>query len=332
VSKTVKLREKTLLALYTATGSYISGEALADEFGVSRGAVWKCVAQLKREGHVIEAVPNKGYRLVAGTLSAQAVTARLRGPAQKCQVFYYGTVDSTNQLLKKMAEDGAPEGVVVVANTQTRGRGQRERSFFSPEGTGLYISVLLRQSLRFSRPRYLTAAAATAAAEAVRDICGLNVGVKWVNDIFLRDRKVGGILTEGSLEYESGYTAYAVLGFGLNALAPAGGFPAELPAAASLYAPGAAPAGDIRGKLAAEFLSRLFLYCDQLQEKEFLTSYRRLSCLLGRRLACYNDGRVFTAEAVDIDDEARLIVRLDDGREEALLAGEVSLISEGINV
>ncbi|MDR0434222.1 MAG: biotin--[acetyl-CoA-carboxylase] ligase [Gracilibacteraceae bacterium] len=325
----MKLREKTLLALCAAAGNYISGEALAEKFGVSRGAIWKCVTRLKNDGHVIEAAPKKGYRLTAGVLSAQAVMAPLRGAAQKCRVFYYETVDSTNQLLKKMAEDGAPEGAVVVANAQTRGRGQRERGFFSPEGTGLYISVLLRQSLCFSQRRYLAASAAVAAAEAVREVCGLNIGLKWVNDLWLGDRKVGGILTEGSLEYESGHAAYAVLGFGLNVLPPAAGFPSELAgAASSLYHPGALPASDIRGRLAAEFLSGLFLHCGQLKEKKFLPAYRRLSCLPGRRVTCSGGGRVFTAKAVGIDDEARLVVRLDDGREEALTMGEVRVVPE----
>jgi BirA family biotin operon repressor/biotin-[acetyl-CoA-carboxylase] ligase len=252
--------------------------------------------------------------------------ALLRGPARKCLVYCHGTVDSTNLLLKKMAEDGAPEGTVIIADAQTRGRGQRGRAFYSPAGTGLYISVLLRQTLH-GQTRYITAAAAVAAAEAIEEICGLPVGIKWVNDIYLQGKKAGGILTESSFECESGHAVYAVLGLGLNVAAPERGFPSELSgSAAFLYAPGAAPEADMRGMLAAEFLSRLLLYAGR--PEKVLPAYRRMSCLLGQRLACYSDGRVFAAEAVDIDDEARLVVRLSDGREETLSAGEVTVMPE----
>ncbi|MDR1604303.1 MAG: biotin--[acetyl-CoA-carboxylase] ligase [Gracilibacteraceae bacterium] len=325
----IKLSERVLTALHAAAGASVSGGALAKEFGVSRTAVWKIILRLRDEGHVIESAPRKGYRLIAGALSAPAVMSPLRGPARQCQVYYYNTLESTNLILKQLAEEGAPEGTVMVANAQTQGRGQRGREFFSPPGTGLYLSVLLRRSLHLGAARCLTAAAAVAAAEAVREVCALSVGIKWVNDIYLHGRKAGGILTEGALEYESGYTAYAVLGLGLNLLAPAQGFPPELSdTVTSLYAPGAEPETDVRGRLAAEFLSRLFMYCDSLEEKEFLPAYRRLSCLPGRRLACYGGGRVFSAVAVGIDDEARLIVRLSDGREEVLTAGEVSVLPE----
>jgi BirA family biotin operon repressor/biotin-[acetyl-CoA-carboxylase] ligase len=325
----VKLPEKVLAALRISEGAYVSGETLAKEFGVSRSAVWKCVARLKQEGYAVDAVTNRGYRLAAGALSAAAVTALLRGSARRCRIFYHGTLESTNRLLKKMAEDGAPEGTVVLANAQTRGRGQRGRNFFSPGGTGLYISVLLHRPLRFDTRRYLTAAAAVAAAEAIKEICALSVGIKWVNDIWVRGQKAGGILTEGSMEYESGYAAYAVLGLGLNIMAPARGFPSELAATAtSLYAPGAEPAGGVRNQLAAEFLSRLFLYCERLEEKIFLPEYRRLSFLPGRRLACYGNGRVFTADALEIDNEANLVVRLSDGSKKTLSMGEVTVIPE----
>lgn len=261
-------------------------------------------------------------------LTAGGIRRALGGAAEGLSIEALEEAGSTNQLLHDRAEDGAPDGMVLTAETQTQGRGRRARRFFSPPDCGLYLSVLLRPSMPPEDAPLLTAAAAAAAAEAVETVSGRGAQIKWVNDVLLNGRKVCGILTEGRVSAETGRFAYVVVGAGFNVCPPPDGFPPELAGLAGTVLPEARCGA--RAQLAAEFLRRLRTYAAELPQRTFLAPYRALSIVPGRRVTVYRtDGTRRAATALALDERCRLTVAYDDGSHEALDSGEVSLHLEG---
>ena len=212
----------------------ISGEYLATQLGLSRAAVWKRVHRLKAQGYVIEGSPRRGYRLLAvpDKLLPEEVLQGLKTGVFTGPVHYFETLDSTNDLAKALAVQGAPEGTVVVAEAQTSGRGRLGREWDSPPGVGLYVSLVLRPMLPPMELPQITLTTAVAVVRAVRRVAGLAPGIKWPNDLLLNGKKLGGILTE--METESDRIRHVVVGLGLNVNNP--GFPPELAATATSLA------------------------------------------------------------------------------------------------
>lgn len=313
-----------LLALLTGrAGEYLSGEELAQQLGVSRTAVWKAVNTLRKAGFEIDAVQNKGYSLVGSrdVLHEGAVRKYLTQPIG--QLLVQSTVTSTNALLRELAADRAPEGTVVIAGEQTRGRGRLGRSFYSPADTGLYLSLLLRpEGFSPAQAVRMTTMAAVAVCQAIEAVSGRNARIKWVNDIFLDSRKVCGILTEGSFDLETGSLNSIILGVGINVYTPADGFPRELEQIAGAVLPN--PVTDGRSRLAAEFLNR-FLELYRQQDSTYAAEYRRRSLVLGRQVLVITPAEQKTALALDVDEECRLLVQYPDGKTEALSSAEISV-------
>ena len=187
-----------ILELLESSGAPLSGEEMARQLGVSRNAVWKAVQRLREDGYQIEAATNRGYQLVSAdnALTPQSVRRLLEGPAQSCAIEVRDSVTSTNTVLKSIAEQGGAEGMALIAQQQTQGKGRLGRSFLSPKGTGLYLSVLLRPRFPAEEALSITTAAAVAVAETIDQLTGQQAKIKWVNDVYLRGRKVCGILTE----------------------------------------------------------------------------------------------------------------------------------------
>ena len=315
-------KETVLQCLTQADGAAVSGAQMAEQAGVSRAAVWKAICALRDDGYAIDAVTRGGYTLRAdgGRLTAAAVTARLRTPG--LAVTALENTDSTNTCVRRLAEDGAPEGPVVVAAAQTAGRGRSGKSFLSPAGTGLYMSVLLRPQLAMGDALLITTAAAVAVAHAVERVAAVTAQIKWVNDVYVDGKKVGGILTEGALDLENGGLRYAILGIGINICPPAGGFPPELaPIAGALTETGGEA---LRAPLAAAVLDEFFALYPHLTEKPFYDDYVSRSLLTGRQIEVLRGGMHLPATALGIDRDLHLRVRYADGSEENLAAGEVS--------
>ena len=198
---------------------YISGQEICSRFGVSRTAVWKVMNQLKEEGYEIEAVQNKGYCLKASpdVVGEDEIKSRFDGRGKGhwagSRLMYYPETGSTNTDAKKAAEEGAPEGTLVVTDCQNTGRGRRGRNWSSPKGCNLYFTLLLRPDCRPEQACMLTLVMAIAAAEAVTEL-GVSAGIKWPNDIVAHGKKICGILTEMSAEPD--YIHYVVIGCGIN--------------------------------------------------------------------------------------------------------------------
>lgn len=323
----MQIKEQVFALLEKNAGRCISGAQMAKELGVSRNAVWKAVQALKQEGAAVDGVTNKGYCLAAGAdcLSARAVQERLADNAARCRVEVYKTLPSTNTFLKEKAESGAEEGLVILAQEQTSGKGRLGRSFFSPPLSGLYMSLLLRPQMRAQESLYITTAAAVAVAQAIEEVSGQKAQIKWVNDVYCQGKKVCGILTEAAMDLESGTLRYAVLGIGVNVRIPEGGFGAELKDIATALYPHDAPASASRNLLAAAILNHFFSFYGHLQDKAFMDDYRARSFLQGKQIVYQRGGELLEAVVEGIDEQARLLIRQKDGTRTALYAGEVSV-------
>ena len=316
------LRDDLLAELEKRRGEDVSGQALAERFGVSRSAVWKAVNALRAAGFEISSTPNRGYRLRAedDRLSAAGVRAALGETCAGLRVRVYETLDSTNQEAKRLLAAGEPCPMLLLAEEQTAGRGRRGRGFYSPAGEGLYMTLALQPRAALSQATLLTAAAAVAVAQAVEALTALACQIKWVNDVYLDGKKLCGILTEASGSFEADALSSVCAGIGVNVRTR--DFPEELAGrACSLW-----PRAVSRNRLAAEIAVRLLNFAADLGARDFLEEYRRRSLVLGKAVTFTRGGGERRALAVGIGENGELIVRYDDGREEALNAGEVRLL------
>lgn len=327
----MNIKEKVLELLEKEKGDSISGNRLALELGVSRNAVWKAVKGLQAEGYAISAVTNKGYCLKPENdiLSVQSISGYLLPELRHLQLEVHKSLDSTNTRVKEYAAQGKPEGLIVVAEEQTAGRGRMGRKFYSPSMSGVYISFLFRPRFSAQESLFLTTAAAVAAAEAIEEVSGNRAEIKWVNDVFCHGRKVCGILTEASVNVENSMLEYAVTGIGFNIREPEEGFPEEIRnVAGGIFLHDdtglAATEHEARSRLAAGMINHFWLYYQHLTERTFMAEYRRRSFLLGKEVRTLSEPPV-TGLAVDVDDDGHLILELQDGSRTALSSGEVSI-------
>lgn len=240
-------------------------------------------------------------------------------------VTVYSQVTSTNTLLHEVAQNGASEGAVIVAESQTAGRGRRGHTFWSPDSTGVYLSVLLRPTLAAETiVPLLTPAAAVAAARAVEAVSGRVADIKWVNDIYCEKKKVCGILTEGRHDAQTDNLAYAIVGVGFNVFAPANGFPEEIRDRAGAVLTEVVPLA--RERITAAFLNEFWALYQQLPTVGFHSEYRERCLRLGRLVSVPAPSGDKRAEITDITENFELRVKLEDGTIADLNAGDVSII------
>ena len=320
----MKTKEKLLTLFEKNKGVYFSGEEIAEKLSVSRTAVWKAVNSLRKEGYKIHAVQNKGYCLASDTdiLSVQGIQKYLESACSQIKLTVLPAAASTNALLREKAAAGAPEGCVLIAGSQTEGRGRTGRKFYSPPDTGLYMSLLLRPfRCPAQKARKYTVMAAVAACKAIESLSDRKPLIKWVNDIYMDGKKVSGILTEASVALEDGFLDYVILGIGINVYPPENGFPEELKNIAGAVFSEAM--GDGKNRLAAAFLNCFMALCQSLEDSSYIQEYRERSFLIGREILVLLPEGTKKASALDVDGECRLIVRYKDGTVAALDSGEV---------
>lgn len=324
----ITVKDRVLLILEENKGSTISGEALAKALNVSRAAVWKAMKQLQEEGYEISASTNRGYclDLNSDVLSMQGIASYVRATPQP-RIIVYETIDSTNKLAKSLAVEGALHGTCVAANMQTEGRGRLGRSFFSPPQSGIYLSIILRPEIDISKATLITTMASVATSTAISDVCGIETDIKWVNDLYFRDKKVCGILTEAVTNFETGKIDSIVVGIGINCAPPNCDLPDEIK---DIY--GFIPGGFSysRNQLTAEVISRVMELCSSIEDGDysFIEEYRRRSMIIGNKINIFKGGLnhdPIKATAIDIDKFGGLIVKYENGKTETLTSGEVSI-------
>ena len=319
------LRDDVLLLLTEAEG-YVSGEEMREKLGVTRAAVSQAVRALRAAGYDIDAVTNRGYCLRArpDTLTAGDVLPYLP-EARRARVQCFAQIDSTNSYLKAEAMAGAPDGLCAIADRQTAGRGRAGRSFRSDAGQGVYLSMLLRPACAPTAAMTVTAHVAVAVCRAL-ERCGVQPGIKWTNDLVLGTKKICGILTELTVEAESGTVDSIVAGIGVNVRQRPEDFPEELRAiAGSVYSETGLELS--RARLAAEMVRALDeMYLDWRRDpRAYLSDYRARCVTVGRPVRVVRGEDVRTGFAEAVDDAFALVVRRADGSREAVSSGEVSV-------
>ena len=321
-------RETILSLLLEHQNQFLSGESMSQQLGISRAAVWKAIESLRQEGYVITSAPTRGYRLDSapdrireGELSSHLKHCEL-GSSLVC----LDTIDSTNTECKRRAMARAPHGLAILSEEQTGGRGRLGRSFHSPQGCGLYLSLLLRPQLPPQEVVDFTAWVAVAVCDGIEAACGIRPKIKWTNDIVLGGNKLCGILTELGLESETNSLQYLVTGIGINVNHSPEDFDEEIRAIATSLAQYLGKPVR-RASLAAEVLKALdkmysgFPY----NKQEYLERYRADCITPGNQVQLITPVSRQEAYARSIDDEFRLVVEFPDGTQKALSAGEVSV-------
>jgi BirA family biotin operon repressor/biotin-[acetyl-CoA-carboxylase] ligase len=323
--RTAEMKSRILWAL-SHTDGYVSGQELCEKYEVSRTAIWKVINQLKEEGYEIESVPRRGYRILArpDVITDAEVGSRLETKWAGRTLYYYETTGSTNVDAAALARDGAPEGTLVIAEEQGSGKGRRGRSWMTPAGSAIAMSLVVRPQINPVNVSMVTLVMGLAVARACRAFCQVEARIKWPNDVIVDGRKISGILTEMSSEID--YVRYLIIGTGINTGVEE--FPPELQSkAASLHQlMGKKP--DRAGLIAAcmEYFEEYYEIFLETQDFTALKApYNELLAGIGGTVRVLEPGSEYNGISEGINERGELLVRREDGTLEAVYAGEVSV-------
>lgn len=319
------MRNKILEELYINKGNYISGEVLRTKLGVSRTAIWKHINALKSEGYNIETIPRKGYMLLEmeDKLLPKEIEVLISNNTIGKEIVYFDSIDSTNSYAKKEANK-LKDGTVILSEEQLLGRGRRGRNWTSPKGTGIWMSLVLKPNIPPTEGVKMTQIAAAAVCKSIRELTGLNALIKWPNDIVINGKKICGILTEMAGELNE--VNYIVVGIGINVNTD--GFSSELKEkATSLFIEGGRKID--RRELVVNILKNFEvlynIYIKDLDLNETLAIVKNYSAILGKEIKIIQGNLEKKVRAIDINDEGLLLVQMDDGSEQLISSGEVSI-------
>ncbi len=323
---TKKVDNEELLKLFRdKAGAYISGEEISQLLGVSRTAVWKKIKLLRQMGYTIDAVPSRGYHLAASpdALLVEEIRSDLGTRVVGKEVIFLEQTDSTNVRAREQGDGGAPEGTVIIADSQSAGKGRLGRTWESPAGVNLYTSVLLRPVILPRFGTQMTFLSAVAVAAAIEEVSGLSATVKWPNDVLLGGKKVAGLLNEMNAETER--VNYVILGIGVNLNMQPGQFPDDLRYPATSVA---IEKGSPVSRLA--FARSLFRHLDSFYQAYLeqgvtpvLRAWEELCDVVGKRVSVDCQSQVFRGVVEGLDPDGALLLRTDEGPLEKILAGDV---------
>lgn len=319
------MKEEILRLLRSADG-YISGQELCNRFGVSRTAVWKAINQLKEAGYEIEAQQNKGYRLMAAPdlMTEAEIKSLMHTEWVAKEVLYFDTIDSTNTKAQELAEKGYPSGTLVVADKQESGKGRRGRSWVSPYGTGIFMTLMIKPDINPNNASMLTLVAALAVAKAITSVTGEEALIKWPNDIVVNGKKVCGILTEMNAQFD--YINHIVVGIGINVHNES--FPEEISQMASSLMIEAGGKRFHRAQIIAETMSYFEQYYDTFLKTQDLSAlvreYDELLVNRNKLVRVLDPKEPFDGKAMGITPKGELIVETWESRK-LVSSGEVSV-------
>ena len=315
-----------ILKMLRSSSEYTSGQSICNTLGVSRTAVWKYINQLKEDGYVIDALQNKGYHIseYPDVMTEVELGSLFENEFIGSEIHFYDQIDSTNNEARKIAENGAQHGTLVITECQNGGRGRRGKTWISPSGSGIWMSIILRPEMEPYNASMLTLIAALAATSAIRKCCGTECYIKWPNDIVLNGKKICGILTEMSAEPDA--VNYVVIGIGINVNTTE--FDEEIKAvASSLFAETGQKIK--RSMLVAAFATEFEKYYDifiQTQDMSHLVEeYNSMLINAGKEVTITDSKGAFSGIAIGTDNKGQLIVTCEDGSVKNIIAGEVSV-------
>ena len=318
--------KEEILRLLRSAGGYISGQELCNRFGVSRTAVWKAINQLKEAGYEIEAQQNKGYRLMAAPdlMTEAEIKSLMHTEWVAKEVLYFDTIDSTNTKAQELAEKGYPSGTLVVADKQESGKGRRGRSWVSPSGTGIFMTLMIKPDINPNNASMLTLVAALAVAKAITSVTGEAALIKWPNDIVVNSKKVCGILTEMNAQFD--YINHIVVGIGINVHNES--FPEEISQMASSLMIEAGGKRFHRAQIIAETMSYFEQYYDTFLKTQDLSAlvreYDELLVNRNKSVRVLDPKEPFDGKAMGITPKGELIVDTWESRK-LVSSGEVSV-------
>lgn len=308
-------KDDVLGLLISSSAEYISGEEIATKLGVSRAAIWKAIKSLQKSGYVIDAVTNRGYRLGEDNdiITANGLRSMLDFD---CRVEYYPTIDSTNTEAKRLIVNGADDTMLLVADEQTAGRGRQGKSFYSPPLTGIYMTFVFHPMTGLENAVTATTAASVAVCRAIEALTDKRPTIKWVNDVYLDEKKICGILTEAVTDFETQTVTSVIIGIGMNITTV--DFPSDIDNASSLGAK--VKRQELIARIASE-LNKI----NTVGFDDFISYYRSRSMILGRKIDFIQNGKVTPATAIAIDENGGLEVELTNGEHITLRSGEISI-------
>ncbi len=322
------MKDRVLSFLRGNQGAYISGEAMSKALGITRAGVWKAVRSLRAKGYIIDASPSKGYRFIKGLdmISVDDIRSVFRGETIGKEILSYESISSTNDRAMELGKEGWPDGTIVLADSQTKGKGRLGRQWLSPPGVNIYMTVLLRPDTLPGEATILALLGAVAVTGAIRKATEIHAAIKWPNDILFGNKKAGGILTEMKADMDRIH--YIALGIGLNVNLDVSTLPQDV----------AARATSIKESLGMEF-DRLVLIGRILEELEhwykilqkrgksfILDEWKLMDSTIGKKIKAFSGGRELSGIAEGIDDEGALLIRLQSGHIEKLNAGDVTIL------
>ncbi len=318
--------KEEILRLLRESDGYVSGQELCNRFGVSRTAVWKAINQLKEAGYEIEAQQNKGYHIKSApdVMNEPEIKSILKTKWAGQEVLYFDTIDSTNTKAQELAEKGYPSGTLVVADQQVSGKGRRGRGWVSPSGTGIFMTLMIKPDIKPNNASMLTLVAALAVAKALKDVTGEDAKIKWPNDIVINGKKICGILTEMSAQFD--YINHIVIGIGINVHNES--FPEEIGSMASSLMIEAGGKKFRRAEIIAQTMLHFEEYYEIFLQTEDLSAlvgeYDELLVNMNKAVKVLDPKEPFEGKAMGITKHGELIVDTWESRK-LVSSGEVSV-------
>ena len=320
-------KESLLRHLKENKGTWISGELLSRRIGITRSAIWKSISKLREEGYVIESSPRRGYSL--SKISEMLLPNEIREGLDtevfgRGEIIHFRETDSTNARAKELAVQGAPEGTLIVSESQTKGRGRKGKTWFSPSEAGIYASLILRPDMLPSEAPRITFLTAISAAETLLALTSLEVAIKWPNDILVKNKKIAGVLTEISAEMDA--IDYMVVGLGMNVNNPR--LPDDIgETATSIFIETGKRFPKVR--IVREYLRQQEKYYRILRDSGFepiLRRWRELTNTIGKRVVVEMINKRYNGVVRDVDQEGVLILEDKNGVFHRILSGDVIFV------
>lgn len=320
----MEMKDK-VLAFLKEQEDYRSGEEISQRIGVTRAAIWKAIKKLQGDGYEIESSTKRGYKLIKSpdAITPSEIKHNLNTKVLGQDIYYKEEIESTNDKAKALAREGAKEGLLVIADSQSQGKGRLGRNWESPARTGIWMSLVLRPQIVPQYASQLTLIAGLSMCEVIQEVTGLEARIKWPNDIVINGKKVCGILAEMSAEIEG--INYIILGIGVNVNMKH--FPKELPYASSLALEGKREytRKAIVKKFLEKFESEYINYKKHPSLAPFIERYEKSCITLHRTVKLLMGNETVIAEATGINNEGELLVILEDGISKTVTSGEVSV-------